>query len=61
MGEALLEIAEECNCKIKQDILKEIQDFWGERIETITSHISKISSMGELYLSFIRYSIVLLQ
>ncbi len=45
MGEALLEIAEECNCKIKQDILKEIQDFWGQRIETITSQEIKNGSI----------------
>ncbi len=33
MGEALLSIAEECKCKIKQDILDDIIDFWDEAME----------------------------
>lgn len=35
MGEALLEIAEECNCNVKKYVLKDIANFWIEGVETV--------------------------
>lgn len=37
MGEALLNIAEELGCEMKQDILDDITNFWSEGTETVTS------------------------
>lgn len=37
MGEALLEIAEESGCKIKDKVIENIKNFWGEGIETTIS------------------------
>ena len=37
MGEALLQIAEEYNCRISEEILDRIMDFWSEGIEVTTS------------------------
>ena len=36
MGEALLEIAKECNCHIKRELLDSIVSFWTEGVETVT-------------------------
>lgn len=36
MGEALLEIAKECDCEIKDDILSKIEKFWYDGTESIT-------------------------
>ena len=47
MGEALLEIAKECKCKIKKEILEEIKNFWDENTKTITSQQIKDTS-GEI-------------
>lgn len=37
MGEALLEIAKECGCKISKELLENIMDFWDEGVKVTTS------------------------
>ena len=37
MGEALLEIADELECEIEKHVLEDIENFWDEGSETITS------------------------
>lgn len=45
MGEALLEIAKECGCKIDRDVLKDIMNFWNEGTETFISNEIETASV----------------
>ena len=45
MGEALLEIAEECDCEIDKEVLEEIEFFWKEGTKTTTYTDSTESSL----------------
>lgn len=45
MGEALLEIAKETGCNIKNKVLEAIKNFWVEGTETIISEELKIASL----------------
>lgn len=45
MGEALLEIAKECGCKIDRDVLKDIMNFWNEGTETFLSNEIETASV----------------
>ncbi len=46
MGEALLEIAEESDCKIGQDLLENIERFWLEGTETLVSQEAQDDILG---------------
>ncbi|MCM1135749.1 MAG: hypothetical protein NC400_09270 [Clostridium sp.] len=45
MGEALLKIAEECGCKISNNILDDIMNFWDEGVETSISQEMETASV----------------
>lgn len=48
MGEALLQIADEMGCVLEKRLLEEIEDFWTEGTETVTSQeVEGISLEGE--------------
>ncbi len=46
MGEALLEIAEESDCEIRQELLKNIERFWLEGTETLVSQEAQDDILG---------------
>lgn len=58
MGEALLQIAEEIGCKIENEILEKIKNFWDEGIETRTSQ-EVVSASAETGISVETKSILL--
>lgn len=45
MGEALLQIAEECDCRIDRGTLAEIMNFWAEGLETTVSRKEETADM----------------
>lgn len=48
MGEALLQLADELGCRMEKQLLEEIDKFWNEGTETVTSHgVEEISLEAE--------------